>query len=98
MNIKEQENQIRLFAAIVIIIALLIIMLIPHSGFSQSDVKHHAKLQREYNYESRIKANKAFTLASAKDNLKISKANNRKNARHKKHLARIIEIQNRIKK
>jgi hypothetical protein len=98
MNIKEQENQIRLFAALVVALSMILIMILSNTAEAQTAKRYHAKLQKEYSFERRLKANKAFTLSSAKDKLKISKANNRKNARHKKHLARIIEIQNRIKK
>jgi hypothetical protein len=90
MNIKEQENQIRLFAIIVIAICMIIIIALDNRAQAQiSDKIGHDKLQREYNYESRIKANKAFTLASAKDNLKTAKKNARKENKKNQRLAKV---------
>lgn len=98
MTIKEREKQIKLFAALVVALSMIIIMILSNTAEAQTAKRYHAKLQKEYSYENRLKANQAFTLASAKDNLKILKVSSRKKAKHQKHLTKIIKIQNKMRK
>jgi hypothetical protein len=89
MTLKEQEKQIKLFAAIVVALSMILIMILSNTAEAQTAKRYHAKLQKEYSFETRLKANKAFTLASAKDNLKTAKKNARKENKKNQRLAKV---------
>lgn len=73
---------------IITVFILLIIFQIP--AYAQKSAKqYHIKLQKEYSYETRLKANKSFTLASAKDNLRTAKKKARNDRKQANKLAKV---------
>lgn len=86
---KNTERKIAIAAAIIVMACMLLIIFAPFANAQKSAKQYHAKLQKEYSFENRMKNNKAFTISSAKDNLKMAKKNARKERSKDRKIAKI---------
>lgn len=77
MNLKQQENAIRLFALIAVGVALLIILFMPRDTYAQSMAKEHAKLQKELCFQTWQSKQGKTRIQAAKQAVKQSKEANK---------------------
>jgi hypothetical protein len=88
-----------------LILVLVLFMAFAATSFAQNTgsphVRQHVKLQAYYSYETRVKANKAFSVWSAKNALKDAKAKakvqrkrDRVTAKRERIYVRIEELKN----
>ena len=89
---KQAERKLAIVATIEILICMLIITFTNQAKAQRSQAYDHAKLQREYSYEARYKANQAFTMSQAKQALKQAKNKQKQAQSHNRTYARIEAI------
>lgn len=86
---KKLIDKIAIGICIFLAVVFLMVIFSPKSFGQKSAKQYHQKLQKEYSFENRMKANQAFTLVSAKDNLRTAKKNARKANKNNQRLAKI---------
>lgn len=77
MTLKEQEKAIKLFAALVVAVCMIIIMLMPTKSNAQSMAREHAKLQKELSFQTWQSKQAKTRIRTAKESLRQAKDSNK---------------------
>lgn len=94
MTYRESEKAVKLFAAIVLGVSLLIILLTTGTANAQSGLTYHKKLQKERSFETWEKNQPKVRLKAVKNAVEQSKeikGSNNKLSKLKRKEARIRE-------
>ena len=94
MTYKESEKSIKLFAAIVLGVSLLIIILTTGTSNAQAGLTYHKKLQKERSFETWKKNQPKTRIRAVKSAVKQSKEVNG----FRNQTARLVRKENRIRK
>ena len=93
MTIKDQDRAIKLFAAIVVGTALLIVLFTTGTANAQAGITYHKKLQKERSFETWEKNQPKTRIKAVKLAVKQSKEVNG----HRNQTARLVRKEDRIR-